>query len=230
MSSFSTNNSVLSAVNPYLSKEIASNFHFHGVVNFDKQEYFSRDPFIFNTEKGMTALPVTLPPWSIPPKTLETFLHSNQLGYPQKVKKKMVKGTKFGQCLTNCLRMTKINGGKVIFGYYIFTGRKHTQLEKHCVYESPKGKLIDITPPGAPLEVEPYTLFCTDPTFVFNTSENRDRTIEQMNVTHIIWLSRAELKWMRRIKWSGEEIFMSGPLKVSHIDHSQVRYRKLSDD
>ena len=105
-------------------------------------------------------------------------------------------------------------GGKVIFGYSVFTGTKHTLLEKHCVYESPSGKLIDITPGLAPLEVE------------FNTSENRDRTIEQMNVTHIIWLSRAELKWMRRIKWSGKEIFMSGPLKVSNIDRSQVRYGK----
>ena len=216
----------MDTLNPNLSKEIASNYHFHGVVNFDKQEYLSCDPFIFNTEKGMTALPVTLPPWSRAPKTLSTFLHSNKLGHPQKVKKKMVKGTKIGQCLINCERMTKMNGGKVIFGYSVFTGTKHTLLEKHCVYESPSGKLFDITPGAAPLEVEPYTLFCTDPTFVFNTSENRDRTIEQMNVTHIIWLSRAELKWMRRIKWSGKEIFMSGPLKVSNIDRSQVRYGK----
>jgi len=53
-----------------------------------------------------------------------------------------------------------------------------------------------------------------------------------MNVTHIIWLSRAELKWMRRIKWSGKEIFMSGPLKVSNIDRSQVRYgeKKCSEN
>jgi len=46
--------------------------------NFDKQEYLSCDPFIFNTEKGMTALPVTLPPWSRAPKTLSTFLHSKK--------------------------------------------------------------------------------------------------------------------------------------------------------
>lgn len=29
---------------------------------------------------------------------------------------------------------------------------------------------------------------------------------------------------MRRIKWYGKEIFMSGPLKVADIDRSQVRY------
>jgi len=59
-----------------------------------KQEYLSCDPFIFNTEKGMTALPVTLPPWSRAPKTLTTFLHSNKLGHPQKVKKKNGEGYK----------------------------------------------------------------------------------------------------------------------------------------
>ena len=53
---------------------------------------------------------------------------------------------KTAQCSVNVCHCVRERGGKAVNGWQIFELRHVTSLSFHCIWESPDGELIDITP------------------------------------------------------------------------------------
>lgn len=187
---------------------------FHGAQpkNIDCHTYFDNFPFKFVIGNSIKAAPVALPPWKKPPKQLRSVLEN--LGCStaiMRVPKVECKGAQHLMCLLNAQGMVEMNeGGSIVFGYSIFQGIKHWYMERHAVYKTEDGKLVDPTPSVYPPEIEPYTCFVEEPNFAHIS----------MQKGHIIWMDKQQMKWMIRNKWYGNKIFMrspSEPYKVKPI-------------
>jgi hypothetical protein len=52
-----------------------------------------------------------------------------------------------GKCAANVFKVVKKEGGKMIFGYYIYQGKQILEAEAHCVWMLPKkqGVFLDVT-------------------------------------------------------------------------------------
>jgi hypothetical protein len=178
---------------------------FHGThPKFDCKTYFDNLPFKFVLKDHKIAeSQVFLPPWQKPPKQLRSIL--NNIGCSTtttRVPKVECKGAQPLRCLLNAKRMVELNGGgSVVFGYSIFQGTKHWHLERHAVYKTVRGKLVDPTPPVFTAKQEPYNCFIEE----LNVCLSKENT---MSRTHIIWMNKAQLKWMFKNGWYGNIIFM----------------------
>ena len=51
----------------------------------------------------------------------------------------------FGKCHLNCIQMTNMYGGKVVYGWQIFEGKYCVEIEAHVAYEDTDGKLFNVT-------------------------------------------------------------------------------------
>ena len=94
-----------------------------------------------------------------------------------------------------------------------FQGTKHWHLERHAVYKSPDGDLLDPTPSIYEPFVEPYTCFV-------ESLVEFDLVVGCVNMgqAHTVWMDKQGLRRNKRNGWHGEKIFMS--------DHNTVMPKK----
>ena len=65
------------------------------------------------------------------------------------------------RCYNNVAAHVERHGGKIAYGYALYHGKWHWEMERHCVWESDAGRKFDLTPTVAH-ETETYFLRTAD--------------------------------------------------------------------
>jgi len=91
-------------------------------------------------------------------------------------------------------------------------------MERHAVYKTEDGQLVDPTPSLMLPEVEPYTCFVEEPNFAQSS----------MQKGHIVWMDKQQMKWMIRNKWYGNEIFMKSPSQPYKVKPTIMKKKTMN--
>jgi hypothetical protein len=83
---------------------------------------------------------------------------------PEMVESQPAIGAALKNCFYNVPRQVEKSGGGVVYGWAIGLSHFLVEAEKHAVWQTPEGKLIDITPR---IPVMPSILFVRDGDFVY---------------------------------------------------------------
>ncbi|MCL6744417.1 hypothetical protein [Kosakonia sp. R1.Fl] len=85
------------------------------------------------------------------------------------------------ECYYNVAKMIKLHGGEPIYGWVLWESANMIEGEAHCLYKSPEGEILDITPR---VSGEEKILFLEDPSFKVSlkrVGENKFKMVQRSN-------------------------------------------------
>lgn len=125
-------------------------------------------------------------------------------------------------CFPNVLEKVKRDGGEIIYGWSIQYGRIIIEAERHAVWKSPAGELIDITPNVLSL---PTVNFVIDSTWVY-TGKSVDNVRVNITDTPVVDDFILICETITKLYQTGETgaagvLYLLEPIK-EHIDYLEI--------